>query len=79
MIIIVTLGTYIHKERPYRQTGLNGFNILHIDRYTHMYDRTSVNSADTGRCCLMWYRLQSPSGQGYNLGLILPSSAAEII
>ena len=40
-----------------------------------MYDRTSVNGADTGRWCLTWYRLQSPSGQGYNLGLILPSPA----
>ena len=61
---------YVYSQRPYRRTGLSGLNILHIDRYTHMYDRTSVNGADTGRCCLTWYRLQS-------LGLIqvLPSPA----
>jgi len=39
MIIIVTLGTYIHKDLT---DGLDWVDsTFYTDRYTHMYDRTS--------------------------------------
>jgi len=43
-------------------------------RRTGLSTTELVNATDTGRCCLTWYRLQSRSGPGYNLGLILPAS-----
>ena len=47
-------------DGTYRRTGLSGLNILHIDRYTQCMTK-QVNAAETGRFCLMWYRLQSLS------------------